>query len=71
MGRDVCHLVDALVCCFDLHVSFATDALLEHLATHHSVPSIDNYKDLLPKRSCFEFDLAMLSKFSDAPSLLP
>ena len=47
------------------------DALLEHLATHHSVPSIDNYRELLPKRSCFEFDLAMLSKFSDTPSLLP
>jgi len=70
-GRQL-HLLDTLKRCFETEgwTCFVTDALLAHLNTHHTVPSIDQYKELLPKRSCFEYDVYIHSRFSESPSLL-
>lgn len=70
-GRSL-HALDTI--CRSFHweggTKFVADALLLHLATHHPVPSIDQYKELLPKRSNYEYDVCIYARFAEAPSLL-
>ena len=64
------HLLDVLAAYFPYSKIGVTEAVVSYLTAQHSVPSIDQYKEQLPKRSSFEFDLHVYNKVSRTPALL-
>ena len=64
------HLLDVLGAYFPYCKAAMTEATVSELTAQHSVPSIDQYIELLPKRSGFEFDLHVYNKVSETPALL-
>ena len=70
MNLRTLHLLDVLAAYFPYCKSGVTEALVCYLTAQHAVPSIDQYIQLLPKRSGFDFDLHVYNKVSQTPALL-
>jgi hypothetical protein len=64
------HLLDLMGAYLPYCRSAVTEAIVSYLTAQHSVPSIEQYKELLPRRSGYEFDLHVYSKISETPALL-